>query len=78
MVAGCGAERPCNLTLTDLAVNGIRPVLIVVWAVTTVLAFARALARGRNPWPVLGVGFSVSILITGAAYLALSIGVGVV
>lgn len=77
MVAGCGTDRPCNLAVTDVAVNGIQPVLIVVWGVTTALAFARPLVRGRNPWPVIGVGVGVSALITVAAYLALRIGAGV-
>ena len=77
MVAGCGADRPCNFTVTDLAVNGIQPLLVAVWIVTTVLAFARPLARGRSPWPVLGIGVGVSILITGLCYLALAIGAGV-
>ncbi|GAA3210574.1 hypothetical protein GCM10017690_21160 [Microbacterium terregens] len=77
MVAGCGTDRPCNFTVTDIAVNGIQPVLIVTWAVTTALAFARPLAWGRNPWPVLGVGVAVSALITVAAYVTLRIGAGV-
>ena len=77
MVAGCGADRPCNFTVTDLAVNSIQPLLIAVWVVTTVLAFARPLARGRSPWPVFGKGVGVSILITGLCYLALAIGAGV-
>ena len=77
MVAGCGADRPCNFTVTDLAANGIQPLLIAVWVFTTVLALARPLARGRSPWPVLGIGVGVSILITGICYLALAIGAGV-
>ncbi|GAA3204402.1 hypothetical protein [Microbacterium terregens] len=77
MVAGCGTDRPCNFAVTDAAVNGIQPLLIAVWAITSVSAFARALARGRSPWPVLGIGVGVSILITGLAYLALVIGAGV-
>ena len=77
MVAGCGPERACNFTVIDLAVHGIQPLLIAVWVVTTVLALARPLARGRSPWPVLGIGVGVSILITGICYLALAIGAGV-
>ncbi|KAA9111357.1 hypothetical protein [Microbacterium rhizomatis] len=77
MVAGCGAERTCNATMTDLAVNGIQPALIAVWAVTALLSLARALAWRRSPWRVLGIGMGVSILITGLAYLMLRIGAGV-
>jgi hypothetical protein len=77
MSAGCGTGRPCNYAVMDLAVNGIQPLLIAVWVVTTVLAFARPLARGRNPWPVVGIGVGVSVLITGLTYLALAIGAGV-
>ena len=78
MVAGCGAQRACNHTLTYLAANGIQPALIAVWVVTTVLGFALPLAWGRSPYPVLGIGVGVSILITAIAYLTLSIGAGIV
>lgn len=76
MVAGCGATRRCDFTLIDSAVNAVQPVLIVVWVVTTVFAFVRPLVRGRNPWPVLGVGIGASALITAAAYVALRVGAG--
>ena len=76
MSAGCGTDRPCNFTVMDLAVNGIQPVLVVTWAVTTTLAFARPLVWGRSPYPVIGVGVGISALITVVAYLALRIGAG--
>ncbi|WP_167045239.1 hypothetical protein [Microbacterium halimionae] len=77
MVAGCGPERPCNHTLTDLATNGIQPALLVAWAITAVLVFAVPLVWGRSPLPVLLIGIGVSALLTVVAYVTLSIGAGV-
>ncbi|WDG18077.1 hypothetical protein [Microbacterium sp. Clip185] len=76
MVAGCSASRPCNDTLIYISLNGIQPALIGIWLVTAVLATLRPLVWGRNPWPVLGVGGAVSILVAGLDYLALAIGAG--
>lgn len=77
MVAGCGSQRSCDLVLTDVAVNGVQPVLLVAWLITTALAFVRTLAWGRSPWPVLGVGIVVSAILTVAAYVTLRVGAGV-
>lgn len=77
MVAGCGSERFCDFVLTDVAVNGVQPVLIVAWLITAVLAFARPLARGRSPWPVLWVGTAISAILAVAAYVTLRLGAGV-
>ena len=77
MVAGCGSDRSCDFVLTDLAVNGVQPVLIVAWLITGILAFIRPLAWGRSPWPVLGIGSVISAVITVAAYIALRAGAGV-
>ncbi|SIS14529.1 hypothetical protein SAMN05880568_3066 [Microbacterium sp. RURRCA19A] len=77
MVAGCGSDRSCDFVLTDAAVNGVQPALIVVWAITTALAIARPLAWGRSPWPVLGAGIGVSAVLTVAAYMVLRAGAGV-
>jgi len=74
MIAGCGSQRPCDFTLVDTAMNAVQPVLVVAWLVTAVLAIARALASGRNAWPVRGIGIGVSVVITVAAYVALRIG----
>lgn len=77
MVAGCGADRPCNYNVTDLAVNGIQPVLLVAWALTAALAFIRPVVWRRSPYPVLGIGFGVSAVTTVLAYLLLRLGSGV-
>lgn len=77
MVAGCGSQRSCDLVLTDVAVNGVQPVLLVGWLITTALAIARPLVWGRSPWPVLGVGIVVSAILTVAAYVTLRVGAGV-
>jgi hypothetical protein len=78
VVGGCSESRPCNLTLTYMGLNGIQPVLLVVWALTTILAIIRPLVWGTNPWPVLGIGGGASILITALDYLALAINSGLV
>ncbi|PRY69099.1 hypothetical protein B0I08_103305 [Glaciihabitans tibetensis] len=75
MVARCGTSIPCDSTLFFVSANGIEPLLIVVWAITAVLAIARPLARGLSPWPVVGIGAGASILFTGLAYLMLLIAV---
>lgn len=76
MVAGCGAARPCNDAVIYVSLNGIQPILFAVWVVTSVLAILRPLVWGRHPWPVIGIGFGVSLLIAALDYLALVIGVG--
>ena len=74
-VAGC-PSRTCNDAVIFLALNGVQLVLIVAWVVTTVLVFVRSCLWGRNPWPVLGVGVSISFLITASAYVAFQAGAG--
>lgn len=76
MVAGCGAARPCNSAVIHVSLNGIQPMLLAVWGVTAVLAVVRPLVWGRYPWPVVGIGFGISLLIAGLDYLALVIGAG--
>ncbi|GEM_PF-1945081 len=75
--AGASQNGYANFAVIYLALNGIQPVLLVAWAITTVLAFARPLVWGRNPWPVIGVGVGISALITAAAYVALRIDAGI-
>lgn len=76
MVAGCSESRSCNDTVIYISLNGIQPVLIGVWLVTAVFAIVRSLVWARNPWPALGVGVGVSIVIAGLDYLALAGGAG--
>ncbi|PTT17179.1 hypothetical protein DBR36_11295 [Microbacterium sp. HMWF026] len=74
--AGCGAERACAFTLIDVAANGIHPTLLIIWASTTLVALVRALRSGRNPWPVIGVGFGVSVGVAVVASVMVRAGAG--